>query len=101
VTEPGFGIAHPGDEDFHADRYEESLDVFTRIHALKPSARDGESADLRAWDDHALRSLKLTRHHTTGVSGPRGGRTVLRCRGPLLSRRHPPAPNGFAPRGPP
>jgi catechol 2,3-dioxygenase len=60
-------IAHLGHVEVFTDRFEESLDFFTRVYGLKLSALAGDSAYLRAWDDYEFHSLKLTRHHTTGV----------------------------------
>jgi catechol 2,3-dioxygenase len=60
-------IAHLGHVEIYTDRFDESLDFFTRVFGLKLSGRDDTSAYLRAWDDYEFHSLKLTRHHTTGV----------------------------------
>jgi len=60
-------IAHLGHVEVYTDRFEASLDFFTRVYGLKLSGQDGTSAFLRAWDDYEFCSLKLTRHHTTGV----------------------------------
>lgn len=60
-------IAHLGHVEVFTDRYEESLDFFTRVYGLKLSAEEGDSAYLRAWDDYEFHSLKLTRQQTTGV----------------------------------
>ena len=60
-------IAHLGHVEMYTDKFEQSLDFFTRIYGLKLSATQGESAYLRAWDDYEFCTLKLTRHHTTGV----------------------------------
>jgi catechol 2,3-dioxygenase len=60
-------VAHLGHVEVYTDRFEESLDFFTRIYGLKLSGQDENSAYLRAWDDYEFHSLKLTRHHTTGV----------------------------------
>lgn len=60
-------IAHLGHVEIYTDRFEESLDFFTRVYGLKLSGRDETGAYLRAWDDYEFCSLKLTRHHTTGV----------------------------------
>ncbi len=60
-------IAHLGHVEVFTDRYDESLDFFTRVYGLKLSAEEGGSAYLRAWDDYEFHSLKLTRHQTTGV----------------------------------
>ena len=60
-------IAHLGHVEMFTDRYEESLDFFTRVYGLKLSGEDAQSAYLRAWDDYEFHSLKLTRHDRTGV----------------------------------
>lgn len=60
-------IAHLGHVEVYTDHFDESLDFFTRVYGLKLSGSDAESAYLRAWDDYEFHSLKLTRHHTTGV----------------------------------
>lgn len=60
-------VAHLGHVEIYSDRFEDSLDFFTRVYGLKLMAQDETSAYLRAWDDYELHSLKLTRHHTTGV----------------------------------
>ncbi|MCQ0969772.1 VOC family protein [Paracoccus sp. TK19116] len=62
-----FDIAHLGHVEMLTDRFEESLDFFTRIYGLKLSGQDADSAYLRAWDDYEYCSLKLTRAGTTGV----------------------------------
>ena len=64
---PCFDIAHLGHVEIYTDRFDESLDFFTRVYGLKLSGQDDRSAWLRAWDDYEFHSLKLTRHHTTGV----------------------------------
>ena len=66
-TNPAFDIAHLGHVEMYADRFDETLDFFTRIYELKLSGLEGDSAYLRAWDDHEFHSLKLMRHRTTGV----------------------------------
>lgn len=60
-------IAHLGHVEVYTDRFDDSLDFFTRVYGLKLSRQDQDSAYLRAWDDYEYASLKLTRHHTTGV----------------------------------
>ena len=60
-------LAHLGHVEILTDRFEDSLDFFTRVYGLKLSARDGDSAYLRAWDDYEFHSLKLTASGTTGV----------------------------------
>ncbi len=66
-TNPSFDLAHLGHVELYSDRFDESLDFFTRVYGLKLSAQDQGSAYLRAWDDYEVHSLKLTRHDTTGV----------------------------------
>ncbi|MFC7703648.1 VOC family protein [Plastorhodobacter daqingensis] len=65
--EPCHDIAHLGHVEMLTDRFEESLDFFTRIYGLKLSGQDENSAWLRAWDDYEYHSLKLTRADRTGV----------------------------------
>ena len=67
TNEPIHDIAHLGHVEVYTDKYEESLDFFTRVYGLTLSDEDGSSAYLRAWDDYEFHTLKLTRHHTTGV----------------------------------
>lgn len=66
-TNPSFDLAHLAHVEILTDRFEESLDFFTRVYGLKQSALVGDSAYLRAWDDYEFHSLKLTRAATTGV----------------------------------
>jgi catechol 2,3-dioxygenase len=67
-TNPSFDIAHLGHVEILTDRFDDSLDFFTRVYGLKLSGQDGTSAYLRAWDDYEYASLKLTRSTTTGVA---------------------------------
>jgi len=60
-------IAHLAHVEMLTDRFDESLDFFTRVYGLKISGQDEASAYLRAWDDYEHASLKLTRATTTGV----------------------------------
>ena len=66
-TNPGFDLAHLGHVEMLTDRFDESLDFFTRVYGLKLSGLDADSAYLRAWDDYEHCTLKLTRAGTTGV----------------------------------
>ncbi|MBR3370370.1 MAG: VOC family protein [Rhodobacteraceae bacterium] len=66
-TNPGFDIAHLGHVEMLTDRFDDSLDFFTRVYGLKLSGQDENSAYLRAWDDYEFCTLKLTRATTTGV----------------------------------
>lgn len=74
-TNPSFDIAHLGHVEMLTNRFDESLDFFTRVYALKLSGQDETSAYLRAWDDYEFATLKLTRSNTTGV-GHIGYRTA-------------------------
>ena len=65
--EPCFDIAHLGHVEVYTDKFDESLDFFTRVYGLTLSGTEGDSAYLRAWDDYEFHTLKLTRHHTTGI----------------------------------
>lgn len=60
-------IAHLAHVEVLTNKFEESLDFFTRIYGLTESGRDANSAYLRAWDDYEFHTLKLTRSTTTGV----------------------------------
>ncbi|HEV7437792.1 MAG TPA: VOC family protein, partial [Pseudorhizobium sp.] len=77
-----FDIAHLGHVEMYTDRYVESLDFFTRVYGLKLSAEDENSAYLRAWDDYEFHSLKLTRHHRTGI-----GHVAYRAASPEALKR--------------
>lgn len=82
-TNPSFDIAHLGHVEVYTDRFDESLDFFTRVYGLSLSGRDDTSAYLRAWDDYEYHTLKLTRHHTGGV-----GHVAYRAASPeALERR--------------
>ena len=65
---PSGDIAHLGHIEMLTDRFDESLDFFTRVYGLTVSGTDDGSAYLRAWDDYEFCSLKLTRSRTTGVA---------------------------------
>lgn len=67
MAEPCFDVAHLGHVEVYTDRFEESLDFFTRVYGLKLSGQEDDSAYLHAWDDYEFHSLKLTRHDRTGV----------------------------------
>ncbi|MCP1200545.1 VOC family protein [Notoacmeibacter sp. MSK16QG-6] len=83
LAEPCFDIAHLAHVEMLTDKFEESLDFFTRIYGLKLSGRDENSAYLRAWDDYEYASLKLTRAETTGI-----GHVAYRASSPeALERR--------------
>jgi catechol 2,3-dioxygenase len=83
MTEPCFDVAHLGHVELYTDRFDESLDFFTRVYGLTASLVDENSAWLRAFDDYEFHTLKLTRHHTTGV-----GHIAYRASSPeALARR--------------
>ncbi len=67
MPEPCFDVAHLGHVEMLTDRYDASLDFFTRVYGLTLSAEDGGSAYLRAFDDYEFHTLKLTAADTTGV----------------------------------
>ena len=67
MSEPCHDVAHLGHVEVYSDKLDESLDFFIRVYGLTLSGRDERSAYLRAFDDYEFHSLKLTRHHTTGV----------------------------------
>ncbi|MGR3661184.1 MAG: VOC family protein [Paracoccaceae bacterium] len=60
-------IAHLAHVEVYTDKFDESLDFFVNVYGLSISGQDENSAYLRAWDDYEFHTLKLTRHHTTGV----------------------------------
>ena len=66
-TNPSLDLAHLGHVEMLTDKFDESLDFFTRIYGLKLSGQDETSAYLRAWDDYEFATLKLTRADSTGV----------------------------------
>jgi catechol 2,3-dioxygenase len=83
IAEPCHDIAHLAHVEMYTDRYAESLHFFTEIYGLTLTAEDENSAYLRAFDDYEFHSLKLTRHHTTGV-----GHIAYRAASPAaLARR--------------
>lgn len=83
ATNPSFDLAHLAHVEMFTDRFEESLDFFTRVYGLKLSGQDETSAYLRAWDDYEYATLKLTRSDTTGV-----GHIAYRAASPeALARR--------------
>jgi len=76
-------LAHLAHVEIYTDKYAESLAFFTDVYGLTLSAEDETSAYLRAWDDYEFHTLKLMRHHTTGV-----GHIAYRAASPeALARR--------------
>ncbi len=83
MPEPCFDLAHLAHVEVLTDKFEESLDFFTRIYGLTLSGQDETSAYLRAWDDYEFHSLKLTRSDRTGI-----GHVAYRASSPAaLARR--------------
>ena len=83
MGEPCYDVAHLGHVEILTDRFEESLDFFTRVYGLTESGREADSAYLRAFDDYEVHSLKLTRAPATGV-----GHVAYRTASPAaLARR--------------
>lgn len=64
---PCHDVAHLGHVEVYTNKFDESLDFFSRVFGLTESGRDDTSAYLRAFDDYEFHTLKLTRHLTTGV----------------------------------
>jgi catechol 2,3-dioxygenase len=67
MIEPCHDVAHLGHVELLTNKFDESLDFFTRVFGLTESGRDGNSVYLRAFDDYEFHSLKLTSATTTGV----------------------------------
>jgi len=65
--EPCYDVAHLGHVELYTNKFEESLDFFTRVYGLTESGRDEQSVYLRAFDDYEFCTLKLTQSETTGV----------------------------------
>ena len=81
--EPCFDVAHLAHIELYTDKFEESLRFFTQVYGLTESAREGDSAYLRAYDDYEFHTLKLTAHERTGV-----GHIAYRASSPqALARR--------------
>ncbi|MGO7522782.1 catechol 2,3-dioxygenase, partial [Rhizobium brockwellii] len=58
---------HLAHVEMYSNKFEESLDFVLRVYGLSLAGQDENSAYLRAWDDYEFHTLKLTRHHTTGL----------------------------------
>jgi catechol 2,3 dioxygenase len=66
-TPNAYDLAHLGHVEIFTDKFDESLDFFTRVYGLTLSGQDEHSAYLRAWDDYEFHSLKLTKSDRTGI----------------------------------
>ena len=83
MSEPCFDIAHLAHVELLTDRFDASLDFFTRIYGLSVSGQTEDSVYLRGFDDYEFHTLKLTASHTTGV-----GHVAYRASSPeALERR--------------
>ncbi len=68
MSEHSHDIAHLAHLELLTDKFEQSLDFFTRVYGLTVTEQDAQSAYLRAFDDYEHHSLKLTRSNSTGVA---------------------------------
>jgi len=83
MVEPCHDIAHLAHVELLTDRFEDSLDFFTRVYGLSVSAQSAGVAYLRGFDDYEFHSLKLTASDTTGI-----GHVAYRASSPeALERR--------------
>jgi len=83
MTEPCHDIAHLAHVELLTDKFEASLDFFTRIYGLSVSFKTDTVAYLRAFDDYEFHTLKLTASDTTGI-----GHVAYRASSPeALARR--------------
>ena len=67
MNENCYDVAHLGHVELLTDKFDESLDFFTRVFGLTDSGREDGSVYLRAFDDYEFHTLKLTAIDTTGV----------------------------------
>ncbi|KRA47221.1 VOC family protein [Devosia sp. Root635] len=83
MSEPCHDIAHLAHVELLTDRFDESLDFFTRVYGLSVSAQGEGVAYLRGYDDYEFHTLKLTAAGTTGI-----GHVAYRATSPeALERR--------------
>ena len=82
MSEPCFDIAHLAHVELLTDRFDASLDFFTRIYGLSVSGQTEDSVYLRGFDDYEFHTLKLTASHTTGV-----GHVAYRASSPEALKR--------------
>lgn len=76
-------VAHLGYVELLTPTFEESLDFFARILAMRVVARDGDSAWLHTWDHYEAFTLRLTASPRAGVA-----QVALRASSPeALERR--------------
>jgi len=67
-AEPIFDLAHLGHLELLTPKPDESLRFFVDVLGMTETAREGESAYLRAWDDYEHHTLKLTAAKTNGMA---------------------------------
>jgi catechol 2,3-dioxygenase len=83
MSEPCHDVAHLSHVELLTNKFDESLDFFTRIYGLNVSAQAAGMAYLRGFDDYEFHTLKLTASHTTGI-----GHVAYRATSPeALERR--------------
>lgn len=82
VSAWNYDIAHLAHVEVLTDKFDESLDFFTRVYGLTESARGRGCAYLRGWDDYELHTLKLTAADSTGI-----GHVAYRASSPEALRR--------------
>jgi catechol 2,3-dioxygenase len=83
MAEPCHDIAHLAHVELLTNRFDESLDFFTRVYGLSVSAKTATTAYLRGFDDYEFHSLKLTASERTGI-----GHVAYRASSPeALERR--------------
>lgn len=89
MSEPCHDIAHLAHVDLLTDKFEESLDFFTRIYGLSVSSQSDGVAYLRGFDDYEFHSLKLTAADTTGIGPRRPSCNIARGAGAACRRQFP------------
>jgi catechol 2,3-dioxygenase len=83
MNEPIWDIAHLAHVELLTPKPDESLKFFTEIMGMSISGRQGDSVNLRAYDDYEHHTLKLTAHNQPGI-----GHFAWRARSPqALERR--------------
>ncbi|HEY7264746.1 MAG TPA: VOC family protein [Trebonia sp.] len=65
---PLHDVAHLGYLELLTPEFDKSLWFFTDVLGLTVVSTEGSSAYLRTWDDYERHTIKLTGHHTSGIS---------------------------------
>jgi catechol 2,3-dioxygenase len=82
-SEPILDLAHLGHMELFTPKPDESLKFFVKMLGMTPTASQGDSVYLRAYDDYEHHTLKLTASKTSGM-----GHMAFRARSPqALERR--------------